>query len=335
LSVSFIGSGSDPDGTIATYQWDFDDGTTSTEQNPTHTFTSAKSYYVTLTVTDDDRATGESTITITVTTNRPPTVSPTANPQNGAAPLQVHFTGTASDPDGSISSYLWDFKDGQTSAQQNPTHTFSNPGTYSVRFTATDNKGASASGNIDITVYEDTDRDGIPDINDPDDDNDGYADNVDYAPKQNAVLKLTISSFKVLDEVDGWPDDPNKAQIYFDIYIDDMDNILGKIPSSGSYDADIGVLYTVNQYIVLDIPDNVRTHPVKIIMYDKDAIGSESLDIDGIHTGTSQNALTLQYDIVTRTWSGDNSNGITDGSNDGSYSTDENDAYLEYSIQII
>ncbi len=224
LSVSFIGSGNDPDGTITTYRWNFGDGTSSIEKNPTHTFTNVKSYYVTLTVIDNDGATGESTITITVTINQLPTVSLTANPQSGAVPLQVHFTGTASDPDGSISSYLWDFKDGQTSTQQNPIHTFSTSGTYSVRFTAIDDKGASAFADIVITVLEDTDRDGIPDINDPDDDNDGYADNVDYAPKQNAILKVTISKFRVIDEVDTWPDDPDKAQIYFDIYIDDMDN---------------------------------------------------------------------------------------------------------------
>jgi hypothetical protein len=194
--------------------------------------------------------------------------------------------------------------------------------------------------NKDVFPYDtyeskDSDYDGIGDNADIDDDNDGYTDTEDYLPYQNAILKVSISMFKVIDEVDGWPDDPDKAQIYFDIYIDDLDNILGKLPSSGYWDADRGVLYTIDQYIVLDIPDNVQTHSVKIIMYDKDAIGSESLDIDGIHTGSNQNALTLQYDIVTKTWSGDNSNGITDGSNDGSDSTDDNDAYLEYNIQLI
>ncbi len=111
--------------------------------------------------------------------------------------------------------------------------------------------------------------------------------------------------------------------------------VLGRLPSSGEWDVDRGVLVTKNQYVTYDIPDNVQTHSVKIIMWDIDLIGSESLDIDGMHTGTNQNALTLQYDIVTKTWSGDNSNGITDGSNDGSAYTDENDAYLEYNIQMI
>ena len=194
--------------------------------------------------------------------------------------------------------------------------------------------------NKDVFPYDayeskDSDSDGIGDNADIDDDNDGYTDTVDYLPYENAVIKVTISKFKVIDEVDGWPDDSNKAQIYFDIYIDDMNNVLDKLPSSGEWDVDRGHLVTVNQYVTYDVPDNVQTHSVKIIMYDKDLVGSESLDIDGIHTGSSQNALTLQYDIVTKTWSGDNSNGIADGSNDGSASTDDNDAYLEYSIQMI
>ncbi len=194
--------------------------------------------------------------------------------------------------------------------------------------------------NKDVFPYDayeskDSDSDGIGDNADIDDDNDGYTDTADYLPYENAVIKVTISKFKVIDEVDGWPDDSNKAHIYFDIYIDDMDNVLDKLPSSGEWAVDRGDLVTVNQYVTYDVPDNVQTHSVKIIMYDKDFIGSESLDIDGIHTGSSQNALTLQYDIVTKTWSGDNSNGIADGSNDGSASTDDNDAYLEYSITMV
>lgn len=58
LTVQFTDTSTDPDGTIESWFWEFDDGNTSTEQNPTHTFAEANSYLVRLTVTDDDGDTG-------------------------------------------------------------------------------------------------------------------------------------------------------------------------------------------------------------------------------------------------------------------------------------
>lgn len=65
FSVNFIGVGTDSDGNIESYYWDFGDGTTSNQQNPTHTFYGEGVYLVTLTVTDDDGMTDDDTITIT------------------------------------------------------------------------------------------------------------------------------------------------------------------------------------------------------------------------------------------------------------------------------
>ena len=53
-------------GTITSWEWDFGDGTTSTEQNPTHTYSAAGEYTVTLTVTDDTGASDTASKTITV-----------------------------------------------------------------------------------------------------------------------------------------------------------------------------------------------------------------------------------------------------------------------------
>jgi PKD repeat protein len=73
LACDFSGLGStDPDGTIASYEWDFGDGTTATGPSPAHTYTAPGPYQVTLTVTDDEGATG--------TDSRPLTVSDVANP---------------------------------------------------------------------------------------------------------------------------------------------------------------------------------------------------------------------------------------------------------------
>lgn len=56
LAVSFNDQSNDPDGSIVAWSWDFGDGSSSTQQNPTHTYATAGSYTVKLTVTDDRQA---------------------------------------------------------------------------------------------------------------------------------------------------------------------------------------------------------------------------------------------------------------------------------------
>ncbi len=67
--VSFTDDSSDPDGTIASYAWDFGDGATGNGPSPTHTYSAAGTYTVGLTVTDNDGATAEVTRSITVQEN--------------------------------------------------------------------------------------------------------------------------------------------------------------------------------------------------------------------------------------------------------------------------
>ena len=69
--INFDGSGSwDANGSIKTYQWDFGDGKTGTSVSVTHSFANAGIYSVTLTVTDNDSKTGDTTQSITVYTGR-------------------------------------------------------------------------------------------------------------------------------------------------------------------------------------------------------------------------------------------------------------------------
>lgn len=84
--------------------------------------------------------------------NQPPTADANANPTVGQAPLAVNFTGTGIDTDGTIVSYSWNFGDGGTSTQQNPTHTYANPGNYAARLTVTDDDGATNSDTVNINV---------------------------------------------------------------------------------------------------------------------------------------------------------------------------------------
>ena len=158
LAVSFNASNSsDSDGTIISYAWDFKDGSTGSGETISHTFSSAGSYNVELTVTDNEGATDSSTkiMTVTETANQLPTASFTAVPTSGIAPLEVAFNASnSSDSDGSIINYVWNFKDGNTGTGQTINHTFSSTGSYNVELTVTDNEGATDSTTKTITVTE-------------------------------------------------------------------------------------------------------------------------------------------------------------------------------------
>jgi PKD repeat protein len=151
LSCGFTSTSSDPDGTIAAYAWNFGDGTTSTAQNPSHTYGAAGSYTVTLTVTDNQGATGTVSHSVTVSQgNQSPVAAFTSSCNN----LTCSFTSTSSDPDGSITAYAWAFGDGATSGAQNPSHTYGAGGSYTVTLTVTDNQGATGSVSHSVSVSQ-------------------------------------------------------------------------------------------------------------------------------------------------------------------------------------
>jgi len=93
-----------------------------------------------------------SSINKILTPNVLPTVSVAAVPTSGTEPLAVAFTSTASDSDGTIDSYYWQFGNGKTSNIANPTHTYSCDGTYIATLRVTDNAGGSAQASVTITV---------------------------------------------------------------------------------------------------------------------------------------------------------------------------------------
>ena len=83
-------------------------------------------------------------------TPQPPVADFTGSPTAGSAPLLVSFTDGSS---GSPTSWSWTFGDGGTSAAQNPSHTYTNPGTYTVTLTATNAYGSDGETKTDyITV---------------------------------------------------------------------------------------------------------------------------------------------------------------------------------------
>ncbi|WP_052292253.1 PKD domain-containing protein [Methanosphaerula palustris] len=133
--------------------WEFGDGTTSTMQNPVHTFTDIGNYTVNLTAANTGgNNTSIRTDYITVTQVPVPVANFSANVTNGTSPLSVGFTDLSTN---SPTDWHWDFGDGTTSTMQNPVHTFSDIGTYTVNLTATNAGGNATQTKTDyITVTQ-------------------------------------------------------------------------------------------------------------------------------------------------------------------------------------
>ncbi len=160
LTVNFMDLSSD-DGAIAAWLWSFGDGATSSNQNPSHTFPESGSYTVSLTVFDDDGASGTTTQTLVVSgpstgENAPPTAAFTTMPSPPNGNLTVLFVDLSTDADGTIVAWSWSFGDGESSEEISPTHPYTSSGTYTVSLTVTDDDGASASVSHDVSVGADT-----------------------------------------------------------------------------------------------------------------------------------------------------------------------------------
>jgi len=162
-TVSFNGSGSsDPDGTIAKYEWDLDgNGTyeTSTGATPTtsRSYATPGTVETRLRVTDDDGQTATTNRTVTIA-NRPPVASFTVSPSPANTRQTVTLNGSASsDPDGAIVKYEWDL-DGNgtyetsTGVTATTSKSFTATGSLTLGLRTTDNSGAIATTTRSLTV---------------------------------------------------------------------------------------------------------------------------------------------------------------------------------------
>jgi PKD repeat protein len=124
------------------WRWDFGDGTTSTQQNPSHTYAAPGAYTVSLTVIDElgntDTEIKEQYITIDA--------SPTLRAEftsDGQTTVPNTLIGFIDQSTGDIQSRLWDFGDGTTSIEQNPYHAYAASGAYTVSLTVSGPDGSS------------------------------------------------------------------------------------------------------------------------------------------------------------------------------------------------
>jgi len=155
-AIVFSGaSSSDMDGTIASYAWNFGDGSTGSGATPSHSYTGVGTYTVTLTVTDNGGLTNSATTTATVSTGSTPQapIARPGGPYSGTVNASVSFDGSASsDPDGRVVSYDWRFGDGGTASGAEALHAYATAGTYTVTLTVTDDSGQTASATTTATV---------------------------------------------------------------------------------------------------------------------------------------------------------------------------------------
>ena len=208
LDVALSAIISDADGSIQSYQWDFDgDGTidyTSTESaNVNHQYSSPGLYSARLTVVDNDGLQSSDVVTLLV--GIAPEAQASANHFSGEAPFVVEFSGSATDADGSIVLYEWDFDGDKTfdyssTSSASVTHSYDAGGVFSATLRVTDNDGLidvysvvisvsgppvslpgayplTGSAPLDVTFFSDgTDLDGGPEYYDWDFDGDGTYD---------------------------------------------------------------------------------------------------------------------------------------------------------------
>jgi len=139
LSVQFFDASSN---TPSSWVWSFGDGDYSTSQNPSHTYTTAGTYTVTLTASNTAGSDTEVEEDCVVADPAKPVAAFTANITSGTVPLTVAFTDSSTN---TPTTWYWSFGDGSTSSAQNVTHTYESTGSYSVTLTATNDEGSNTT----------------------------------------------------------------------------------------------------------------------------------------------------------------------------------------------
>jgi len=140
LAPLFVQFADTSTGGPTSWSWSFGDGGLSTDQHPSHTYSGAGLYTVSLNVSNS----GGSNVTtapgyINVTSSVvPPVASFTGSPRTGVAPLSVQFTDSST---GNPTTWNWNFGDGLSSTMQNPIHTYAGPGQFTVNLTVSNTAG--------------------------------------------------------------------------------------------------------------------------------------------------------------------------------------------------
>ncbi len=145
----FVNTSTISTGNIALYTWNFGNGVTSNSVNPSYTYTLPGNYSPTLTAISNQGCI--SSIVNTLVIHPLPNVI--FSPASACVNSPIQTINASSITPGSINSYTWDFADGTTSALFNPSHTYTNSGTFIVTLTAQSNQGCLNSGTRNFTIH--------------------------------------------------------------------------------------------------------------------------------------------------------------------------------------
>lgn len=151
--IQFINESED----AVAYRWDFGDSATTVDENPKHTYSQPGNYEVKLTAISPD---GESQAKKEIIILNPSQVAPpianfTISNNNCIAPCQVSFTNTSTNAE----TYSWKFGDEGHSEEKNPSHTYQNPGNYTVELTVTSSSGQTAMASKPVSIQEEAQND--------------------------------------------------------------------------------------------------------------------------------------------------------------------------------
>lgn len=153
LEVNFTDTSINTSGFVS-YEWNFNNEGSSTAPSPSYTFSKKGDYTVTLKVTSDGDCKSQIEKTSYIKVYDSPVASFTADPQETVLEKgTIQFNNNSSSTD--ALSYLWDFNDGSTSDQTNPTHTYTSTGEYDVILIASTENGCEDSTSFKVTVHPD------------------------------------------------------------------------------------------------------------------------------------------------------------------------------------
>jgi PKD repeat protein len=159
LTINFTDTSTPGSSAISAWSWTFGDGSTSTAQNPSHTYAAAGSFSVSLTVTTSVGSNARSAFVNPTAPTAAPSANFTSTAQTGTDPLLVTFTDNSTPGSSAITSWSWDFGDGQSSTQQNPTHTYTRGSQdqkfFDVKLTVTTTVGSDTKTSVaHVEVYK-------------------------------------------------------------------------------------------------------------------------------------------------------------------------------------
>jgi len=154
LNVTFTGSGDSTNNTVESYYWNFRDGFDNSSKDTWHVFKSAGTFNVTLTVTDNETLWGSDWVIIEVIANQLPIANYTHTNTSGIVPFTISMDANATDLDGTIVSYYWDFGDGNYSTEEAPTHEYMRYGAFTVKLNVTDDKGGETKESFSVDVEQ-------------------------------------------------------------------------------------------------------------------------------------------------------------------------------------